>query len=574
MADEAGGRPGIRMKPHGLRDDRGRKLRVPVFTLSVTVIGALYYATLLVPLVNILLSLLSPIVGGLLLPLLIGAIAFDTWRGAMPRAVGLAVFGLLGLYWTACAVERLELARHEAQLRKENASAVRSLNYDPTRHAIRVEKQMGLDAESLVRAFHLPVAYETDFAPGTSTRQSFAHRLLPTSCRTLNDLGATTLQTTSVRRNGAGGVEKAKGFFNDLCLVRSPEEPRGRIISIGSSNPPEDGFASITVRTITFEEDGQVVASYRSATATPRPWLPVPVVFCHRECNVRFPRRAVMLDTRPTALRPILRERRFIAKDVAGHVLGLRAYRNGDWHDFDGFGETDLVLESLRAKSVEETADALALLDRILAGERLAPPLSMRRMLGNDPGSLAPRIDAMIERLDALGSAGNVPYRAETESLLSGLLASLPVEALAPRKKQLVRLFSARLDDIYRLAGLYKRMGSLIEGPDDPLVAMYRRDWQRADGIERRFAILALCRMPTLSDKDVRSMKSELTSLGGEGIRGTDIGTRNALVVTLHEAGESAFVDRFIRSAPEHEAREMRRLLSTARKPDARPCSI
>ena len=69
-------------------------------------------------------------------------------------------------------------------------------------------------------------------------------------------------------------------------------------------------------------------------------------------------------------------------------------------------------------------------------------------------------------------------------------------------------------------------------------------------------------------------MKSELTGLGGEGIRGTDVGARNALVVTLHKASESAFVDRFMKSAPEREARKMRRLLSRARKPSARPCSI
>ena len=98
-----GSHPGIRIEPHGLRDDGGRKLRVPVLTLSVMAIGALYYATLLVPLVNILLSLLSPLVGSLLVPILIAALVVDTLNGAMPRLVGLAIFSGLGFYWAVCA---------------------------------------------------------------------------------------------------------------------------------------------------------------------------------------------------------------------------------------------------------------------------------------------------------------------------------------------------------------------------------------------------------------------------------------------------------------------------------------
>jgi hypothetical protein len=491
-----------------------RKLFSTVTGISLAALVALVVLQW-IPYTGIFLMIIAgPLIAGLLVHVVLASMLVEALLGRLPRVLAAVPLVAYGGYALLYAQQTAAIATKSAELKAANPGQV--LAFDPQAHAL----VSGSQAQALVSAYRLPVAYEAN--KHHLPEGHLSYRLIRREqCQIPKDTQS---------RVHTFGVHAEGKPIRDLCLLRFPDRPAGRIVTVTRNEPKTRDAGEIAETVIRVESEGAVLGTFRTAPVFP--WLAIGCGLNSGapswDCFAGFWRTPEQIDALPPGA-------------PAGHLpeaimLGLHKYTPAERAAFRGFAENDAAVARAGQEAERVTDTVFATLGAIVAGGEPELPHNMSYSLAREPGRLAPLAEPMAQRLVELQAAPGRPNQKRIEMLrvLAAGLAALPAESFA---KVAGTVFAAvRAGDLAREhPTLYLRAADYGAAA----LPFYRAELMRQHrGLTRALPVLALCRIGQADVETIGELKTRL--LGPEAAK--DRRYQTALFVALARFGEAAFL--------------------------------
>jgi hypothetical protein len=495
--------------------------------------------------------------------------------GRLPRFVMIIPLGAYGGYYVMYVEQGREIAAKAAQLQMSNPSLV--LQFDPAVHSLVMPS-----GQAEYRATHLATHYDVPATYHLNPNFGYiAHGLLDQAqCARARGAQA-SLRAQGVSPALAFGLVRSVDFgggpLNDryvpgVCGLSFPESPplQQIVVTRRGDDAVWERKRAIIDQFIDFSLDGQVFATYRTASVWRLPALPtIFVIGCgpkpnsgQRVCIADFePKTHEVIDGTPKGVDKTVRD------SPESIVLGLRKYALTDYANFQGDGRWSTLIDrvghypqeqadykrehnaDLFSQFVEfvhdtgvETTGKGVFIDIVYKG-KTAPPSGMPGAIFEKPEQLIPLRDAIANRFIELANA-KIIMRNQWFKLLERSLVELPRESYASMPDQEVSrmldaLGSDRGWDYFRF--LYLRMADA--GPRT--LRFYEGELSKWRGQDRVPAVLAICRIGEAND-DARAIlrKGLMESAKSEWADGAVI-INSSMYVTLLKLGDPAAVDAY-----------------------------
>jgi hypothetical protein len=500
---------------------------MPPFFRTVSGIALLAIVALLAlqafPYTGIILMMLgAALLVGLLIHVFLIGLAVEAFLGRIPRALAVipvvAYAGYYGLYIR----QTIEIRQESAKLRAENSGKV--FDFDPEVYSL-----VTADADKLASEYAIPVAYQPNKNFGPETHLAF--RLLPRD-------QCSSLAVDSRHRIIKLGVRIGNSFQNNLCLLRFPEDPPKKIITVVKHRDEE-----IWKRKWDFGEqsteilvDGRVIGSFKTASIWRLPLWPNGAIGCGLisggtpawKCSADFLRTYTEIDTIPVN---VDHAKYGLPESV---MLGIPKYSEAELRDFHGYHQNDEARARIAEEPKRVENDSFVLLQQIVDGQNPATPVGLGYSLALDPARLAPFAEPMAKRLQEIAQTyhGNTQDRYQIEALDTAL-ASLSVTAFAPVSDSI-------FDFIRHHQGWQRHPRLYVRAAETGTKALgyYQSQFMSGEirGYKQLLPVLAICRIGEASPEVVAEMKQRLVAAS------SDPNYQSALFVTLVKLGEEAFL--------------------------------
>jgi len=493
--------------------------------------------------------------------------------GRIPRLLIIVPLAAYGAYYAMYAKQALEISAKARQLQASNPSLVRK--FDPAANSLVLPRPK---AELAASHYDVPVTYEANanFKP----QGYMSHRLIDAEqCVKAREMQARLRAEKVVAAFGLAAsvrFDERGGFTNDniiknVCILNFPERPPLPLIIVSERGDTEVWRRKYTIEEqfVDFTLNGEVFATYATASIWRLPLLPIVVIGCALidnpaswACAAGFKRDHETIDGTPKSVDKALYD---TPESIA---LGLRKYSRADYANFTGDSRwSDFIdhigdyPEDQTKFKAEQQADLFSQFSdfvhdskvetsgtgvfvNLVHNGKIAPPREMLPAILQKPERLIPLRDAIAARFVQLVQAkigvNNAWFR-----LLDRSLAELPRESYASMPDDEVRqllnaLAADRGWDYFR--SLYVRMAdagprtqSFFEGDLKELTSHIRVP--NALSPE-----LAICRLGQASEGARAILRKEFVdSSKSDAYPGTVI-VNSSVFVTLLKLGDPAAV--------------------------------
>jgi hypothetical protein len=470
----------------------------------------------------------GPIWTGLMVHVLLLALAIEGWVRRIPRAFIAIPLIAYGSYYALYIYQTIDMATVSAGLRKSNSGKILDFNAD-------IHSLVTPAAQALVSSHAIVVAYEANANFQPEQHRSF--RLVRRDqCNLARD---------SLHRIQTSGVFFDNKVLDKVCMLSVPESPPQKVVSVVKIGDEEvwKRKRGISEQTHQLMIDGKIVGNYKTASVWRLPLFPGLAIGCGLissapawKCAADFMRSHTLLDAVPDG---IDRERFDGPESV---MLGLPKYTAADIANYRGYPQNEAALTWLADEPQRVEDRMFALLQELAGGGDPKVPMGIRFSVVQNPTRLAPLAEAMANRFIELsnirptdGDGQEYNYRYEG---LAAALTALPDEAFAkvaaPLYAYFVEGMSSSFDKFSELRGRTKR----ASGPQK--LDFYETDFMTAKGYRRLFPVLAICRIGRASPAVIAEMKAQLIQGSNSPFFNED--NKTALIVTLLKLQEDDFV--------------------------------
>lgn len=398
---------------------------------------------------------------------------------------------------------------------------------------------MGANLDGLVQTHDLPVAYEPN--PNYKPQSYSSVRLLRRD------------QCDAIKRDTQSRILMTYvPSFRNICVLRFPEDPERRIVTVSRPTDPEfwKRKPGVTESVTKVVVDGKVLGAYRSATAWRLPALPLGFIGCGLvsskpawECAAQFLRDSRTLDTIPAG---VDRARYDTPESI---MLGLPKYTNAELANFKGFAQNEAVLTRAAEEPKRVENQAFDVLQDILNGQvpKQLPsqlPWAMAYTLALKPEQLVPLAERMAMRF-AMLQRDNETIGSEVTSVLQSAIVTLPQPAFQTVAADMFDIVSKEnpKDDYFAMWRRYPALYLRAADTGQAAFAFYKKDFftgRMNRTFQRNLPVLAICRIGMADPETIAEMQRRFLSPSDEHIQ---YDYKTALLVTLKKLGE----DRFLR---------------------------
>jgi hypothetical protein len=502
-------------------------LRMPPFFKSVSGMALVALIALLAlqafPYTGIFLMMLGgALLTGLLIQVFLISLLAEACLGRIPRVLAaLPVLAYAG-YYALYIHQTIQIGQESARLQRENSAKV--FDFDPDTYSLVTP-----DAQRLAEQYAIPVVYQANKNYAPESHLSF---------RLLQRDQCSRIPLDSRHRIAKFGVNGGNSFQNNLCLLRFPEDPSGKLITV-----VKHGDEEVWKRKWDFGEqstevlvDGKVVGTFKTASIWRLPLWPAAAVGCGLisggtpawKCFADFQRTHTEIDTIP----PDVDHAKYGLPESV--MLGIPRYTSVELANFQGSSRNSDALTRVAEEPRRVEDDSFALLQQIVDGQNPTTPVGLGYSLALDPARLTPFAEPMAKRLAELvkGYHGNTQERYQIEALDTAL-ASLPLQAFAPVSDSIFE-FVRHNEGWKRYPRLYVRAAE----SGTKTLAYYQSQFMSGEirGYKRQLPVLAICRIGQADPDIVTEMKQRFIASSA------DENYQAALLVTLLKVGEEAFV--------------------------------
>jgi len=486
-------------------------------------------ALLMIPVLSFPLMLLFlPWIAGLLVHVVLIALAVESLTGVRPREFILIPILAYGGYYAMYAFEGYIVTRKSAELRATNPGQI--FTFDPSQHSLVTS-----GAEALAGTHEIPVVYEPNL--GFRPERHLAHRLIPRAhCGTRGDSQGRVMWM---------GVHFDGKLQNGVCRLRMAEAPPHNVVHATKRGDETYNFKpGFLEQTTDIIFGGAVIGVYRTASI----WrlLPVPmiVIGCGLngkgpgpDCGAEFTRKVIAIDAVPD------RVDRAVYDTPLSVMLGLRKYTAADFANFKGYPQNASGLARAAEERTRVEDSVFTDLERILDGQDLEPPFRMGYSLALNPPRLAPYAARMVERFAELTSSQHSVNRQSRADALATALAALPRAAFADIAGRIFELIQNPAV-AQRYVPLYVRAAEA--GPQTLPFYQTALMVARPDAALRAAPILAICRIGHADSATIAEMKRRFAE-----DKPIHLYARPDLLVALVKLGEEPFVRENIKMIPD-----------------------
>jgi len=491
--------------------------------------------------------------------------------GRLPRFLMIIPIGVYGGYYVMYVEQGREIEAKDAQLQMSNPSMV--LQFDPAVHSLVVPSRQ---AEHLATHYDVAATYELN--PNFQPTGYMSHRLLDEAqCSSARGAQArlhAERVSPALVGNLVGPVEFEGGphderFVPGVCVLNFPEQPplQQIVVTRRGDQAITDGERAIIDQFVDFSLNGQVFATYRTASVWRLPAFPImfvigcgPKIRADRSCVADLePKTYELIDGTPKGVDKRLHD------SPESIVLGLRKYAWTDYANFKGDSSWSALIDrigrypqeqadykvernaALLRQFVEfvqdtgvETTGKGAFLDIVYKG-RTAPPSGMLGAILEKPEQLILLRDAIASRFVQLADA-NIIMNNHWFRLLESTLIELPRDSYATMADKQV---SQMLDALGANRGwdyfehLYLRMADA--GPR--ALSFYEGELSKLRGRDRIPAVLAICRIGEANDDTRAVLRKEFLESSKSDSADDEVIMNSAVYVTLLKLGDPAAVD-------------------------------
>jgi hypothetical protein len=271
----------------------------------------------------------------------------------VPRFLIILPLAAYGGYYFMYIKQGREIDAKAQQMQTSNPSLVRQ--FDPAVNSLELPPDK---AEFLASHYRVPVTYEvnTNFKP----EGHISHRMLDAEqCAKARDVQAklrarkvfVALNLVTPVRFDAGRFEGSffkEDLVNDVCVLNFPETPPLQPVVVTQRGDYESWQRkrAIMEQFVDFSLDGQVFATFATASVWRLPPLPILLIGCYLndakpswECFADFTRSYEVIDGTPKSVDKALFD------TPVSIVLGLRKYARTDYTDFTGDTRWSALIE-------------------------------------------------------------------------------------------------------------------------------------------------------------------------------------------------------------------------------------
>jgi hypothetical protein len=501
-----------------------------------------------IPYTGIFLMIIAgPLIAGLLVHVVLASLFVEACLGRLPRILAAVPFAAYGGYALVYAQQSATIAAKSAELKAANPGLV--LAFDPQAHAL----VSGDRAQALVSAYRLPVVYEANAHHPPEGHLSY--RLIPRAqCQIPKD---------SQSRVHTFGVHADGKLLRDLCLLRFPDRPAGRVVTVTRTEPKtRRDTREIVETTIRVEREGAVLGTFRTARVQRYPVFPWLAIGCGLnsgapswDCFAGFWRTPEEIDALPPGAPA--------GRLPEALMLGLHKYTPAELAAFRGFPENAEAVARAGQEAERVTDAVFATLEAILAGGSPELPHNMSYAIAREPARLAPLAERMASRLVELQAGPAARKDGEMMGVLASGLAALPAEAFG-------RVAAAALAAVRAGADPKSHPTLYLRAADYGAAALpfYRAELMRPHPpLTRALPVLALCRIGEADAETISEMKTRI--LGPEAAK--DRRYQSALFVALARMGEAEFLRSNLETLSDKQRDWMETVLAGDGDVDGRP---
>jgi hypothetical protein len=271
------------------------------------------------------------LITGLVLHVFLVALFAEACARRVPRFLIAVPLAAYGSYYALLSGQAYLIMQKSAELRASNPGQV--LRFDPDTQSLVTK-----EANDFVTHYAIVVAYEP--SPGTKPEGYLSYRLIRRD-------QCDTIRKDTQARIQVWGVSLNHVLQKSVCELRFPETPEHAAI-VATRRGYEESWRrrwSTSEYSTELVVDGELVATYRSASVWRLPVLPMLYIGCALisskpawECGADFLTTHTPLDTVPTA---IDRARYDTPLSV---MLGIPKYTEQDLQNFQGYAQNEAAL--------------------------------------------------------------------------------------------------------------------------------------------------------------------------------------------------------------------------------------
>lgn len=512
----------------------------------VFLIATIIWGLQAIPITGIfLMFLLAPLWNGPLYLLGLGLLTLEAAIGATARAWLVVPLVCALAYGTAAWQSRAETDALVAAHAHVNDG--KTIAFDPTRQSLVIERS-GDGIGNLLVDWDLPAYWTLD--PRKPAAAATLHRLaVGEICEQIRkdpSLSAANIRAWGIHERQSGRSVFLKGVCN--VDMPSPIASDPVTVSVGGREYVRKDPAERWTQTITIT-DGEHRIDLVVGEVSPLPWLPIPMIGC--ALNSASPSWKCFAEFMRDRKRPL---GAVSARAAITTALGLApspASTRLDRIAADPLPDFASVVEKRETTS-------LAALDAALADPKKRVTVHDLAGLSAHPEVWTDRIPAMVAAIDR--RLAEPKAERETQRNLSGLLAALPHDRLAPLLPDLLAIWgktpAKTLDGDIVPVAMVKRLPE-FGAPVLPIVERLAFDRPRSWAPE---PLRALCRLAPLSAGDADAI--------AERLRGRDRREEfDAATLALLRLGRRDLVEPALREviAKEEQRREERQNTASAR---------
>jgi len=479
--------------------------------------------------------------------------------GKIPRFLMIIPFGAYGGYYVAYAQQSREISAKAVEMQISNPTLV--LSFDPAAHSLVTSREQ---AERLAARYGVPVTYEVN--ANVKPEGHVSHRLLDreqcarargaqASLRSKNMSAAMGLVAPVQFDDGSlnqGFLRQ--NFLEEVCLMNFPERPPFQQINVTrrGNDAVWERQRAIMEQFVDFSVNGQVFATYKTASVWRLPILPILSIGCFLNsgapswnCLADFQRSYEVIDGTPKSVD----KARYDSPESV--VLGLHKFMRTDYTNFRADRRWTAIIdrldvypeEQLKFKA-EQKADLFAQFVAFVQGSEIepfgeakpAPPFEMDAAILDNSERLIPLRDAMVARLIQLLDAKIGVYNKWYVLLLKSIY-SLPRDSYATMPDAEVRqLLDALASYRYHSSFLYTRMADA--GPRT--LSFYENELKSTPGAG---PALAICRIGEASEASRAILRKQFTESSKSDDDDARVTLNSSMFVTLLKLGDPAAVD-------------------------------
>jgi hypothetical protein len=467
-------------------------------------------------------------IAGLLVHLFLASVFVEAATGRIPRALILAPIIAYAGYYVAYFREGAQIEQMSKTLRTSNPGKL--YDFDPTANSLVMSQ-----AQEFVEAHDVPVVYESN--------KNFPEAYL-------SERLITRPQCKGIKRDTQNRIFTFGVFFNrvfqqNVCLLRFPERPTNKVVTVTSFGDSQIGahLNGITEQTTRISIDDKIVGSFTRAFIWRLPSFPVLAIGCMLidnpaswRCFTHFDRSLLKIDGIPESVD------RSKYDDPVSVMLGIGKYTAADLSTFTGFNSNLQALDSVHQEPERVQNSVFDALDSVIAGQSSKLPFNLGYSVATSPDRLTPRAQGMARRFAAVvpDYVANVPNAREQLEALAVAIGALPHEAFVSVADPLFDVVKEDPDlAMKKYPMIYIRMGEL----GTAALPFYRDQILAGEilGWVRMFPVLAICRIGEADTDLIEELKRRYNSVDLQG--GGDPGNyKTSLFVTLLKLGQKSFL--------------------------------